>query len=192
MCLHIITHIKHAYNYIYLNANTQIRDTEHTFLHTWIHKHNAHHHLTFLLPLTYFTRDKGNCGVGTVEKNKNKGRLWLSHLPAAFVLLFFGRMPSWYRQTNRKASTDLNELRAVNMPTKWMMMMIVIKMMFTADRKTKDNQRTSVSAVFIGRCWPTSHTPRQRLTKTTKHCFHHGHHHLLTCLQRLSARYHHP
>lgn len=93
-----------------------------------------------------------------------------------------------------------NELRAVNVTTKLIMMMIVIKMMITADRRKKKEKKKTTKqlcscSVVSGQRWPISHTPRQRLTKTTNIVF------IiiiimvtviLTCLQRLSARYYHP
>lgn len=89
------------------------------------------------------------------------------------------RTPSRYKQTVRKASTDLqklNELRAVNMTTNLIMMMIVIKMMITADGYKKDNQTTPFLfclqwIMLAGVANPLT-TPYYN-----KHRFHHHHHH---------------
>lgn len=79
-----ITHThKHAYSYRYSNANAQIQTHwTHIFTHWNTQTHTPHHHLTFLLPLTYFTRDKRNT---TVERHRKQKTMW-SHLPAAFIL----------------------------------------------------------------------------------------------------------
>lgn len=117
-------------------------------------------------------------------------------------LLFSGRTPILIPTDRQESQHRLtwNELWAVNATTELIMMMIVIKMMITADggRKKKEKKTTKQLCsrpVFIGQCWPISHAPWQRLTKTTNIVF------IiiiimvaaiLTCLQRLSARYYHP
>lgn len=55
----------HTLTYHNDNTHTHIIVVEiqtYIFLHTWIHTHvhTLHHHFTFLLPLTYFSRDRRN------------------------------------------------------------------------------------------------------------------------------------
>ena len=190
---HTHTHTKHAYILRY-------RHNEHTFLHTWRHKHT----LRIIIisrscchDLFYQRQVKYDCGVNS---GGEKRQLWLSHLPAAFILLF-----SWEDtiliSTNRRESQHRltrNELWAVNVTTIPIMMMIVIKMMIAADSKREKKETTKQlcsRSVVIGQCRPTGRTPWQRLTKTPNIVF------IiiiimvnviLTCLQRLSARYNHP
>lgn len=138
---HIHTHRKHPYILRY-------RHNEHTFLHTRRHKHTLRIIISRSCCHDFFYKRqvKYDCGVNSGGK---KRQLWLSHLPAAFILLF-----SWEDtiliSTNRRESQHRltrNELWAVNVTTIPIMMMIVIKMMIAADSKRERKKRQPNNSV---------------------------------------------
>lgn len=182
LCAHINMHII---------TDTQIQIL--TFLHTWIHRHTLRIIISRSCCHWLILQVKYNCGVNSGEK-KTTMTITLACSIHFIVFLEDTILISTNRQESQHRLT-WNELRAVNLTAKLIMMMIVIKMMIAADVKKKTTKQLCSCSVFVGQCRPASRTPWQRLTKTTNIVF------IiiiimviviLTCLQRLSARYYHP